>query len=361
MKVSITRIFALLTLTAACVAQPPQNFPGVELMSNPYPTDPQGYNFFPDADVTYASRAFRNDGSPIPGIPYHYSIKQYAGWGYHTHEVEHGTFISRHDPTFLSGQEGVTDANGFANANVELNGYAGGYTICAKFTDPNNVLVVLGERCVNNITRYYTGFGTGKQFLERYSGGLAPFDGSSVNQPQSIHGDARHKSAATASNNQCGLGGGPVICTDEYATRWVTHLTHLALLGASSRYKQNATIIGYPDMLDVTRASLPDGGVYDNDKYSIAPGNGNAILDWDTRVFEEHARGNEADIAISTTPLQSTQFEALYFANCKPGINEPTGGRISYNPPDPYWKTQGVVHVTCGGFPGGGLKKPIGR
>src|SRR5712675_2974898 len=108
----------------------------IEIMNNPYPVDPQGYKFYPDSDVTFASRVTNAQGQGMPGVPYKATIKQYAGWGYHTHETEHGTFISRHDPVFFTAQTGLSDANGYLNTDIELNGYAGAYTFCHILTDP---------------------------------------------------------------------------------------------------------------------------------------------------------------------------------------------------------------------------------
>src|SRR6185369_2945972 len=87
-------------------------FAQVELMSNQWSTDPQGYKFYPDSDITFTSRITNTTtGLGRPGLPFKAKIKQYAGWGFHTHETAHGTFIGRHDPVFLGGETGVTDAN----------------------------------------------------------------------------------------------------------------------------------------------------------------------------------------------------------------------------------------------------------
>lgn len=339
------RLAALLTVavTSACFAQ-------IELVNNQWPTDTQGYNFYPDTDVTYQSRAFNNAGVGIPGIPFQHTIKQYAGQGYHTHETINGTVLSRPAPAFLSGETGVTDSNGIARAVVEFNGYAGWYTTCVIFTDPNTYART--KLCVNNNTRYTTGGvnGSARVPLVRYSGGLQPYDGpNQVNQSQQLHFDARHL---------CCTNFNPAQPNADYATHWVTETAQLQLLGASSKYKTDTTTDGATDLLDITRISLPDGGVYDNDVAGIAPGTGGPSLNWDTRVFEEHARGIEADITVTNTATRQTrEFEALYFANCRPGISDPYGARIAYNPPDPFWKTQGVIHVTCSsGLLGTGLR-----
>lgn len=350
-----------LRLLAACICLlPAASFCQVELVSNPWPTDPQGYKFYPDADVTYSSRAFRNDGTGIPGIPFKYTVKQYGGQGYHTHETAVVTVVTRHPPTFLASATGVTNANGIAETSLELNGYAGWYTVCAQFGDPTDIRKVLGERCVNNNTRYTTRsptFGAAEVPLVRYPGGLQETFQQDVNMPQTMHVDSRHVSVSAP-----GLPGGSKVGVtqnqDGYTTRWVTPLAGAQLFTASSTYKSLTANDNNADLLDVTRASLPDGGVYDNDVTGVVPGAGGQILDWDTRVFEEHARGVEMDITIPYPQSRvNRMFEALYSAGCKPGINTPEGVRIPANPPDSYWGTQGAVHVTCsGGLLGTGLR-----
>lgn len=336
---SRTRTMLRLLAVSLC---PAALFCQVELVNNAWPNDPQGFKFYPDAAVTYESHVFRNDGSGIAGLPFQTTIRQYASQGYHTHE---GSTVTRNLPVFLPPYRatGTTDANGIARSDVQLNGYAGWYTVCTKITSPSNILFVLSEKCVNNNTRYTVSLG--RTPLVRYSGGLQPYDGASqVNQPQNYHLDPRHLCCSAQ---------------QDYSTHWVDPIVELQLLGASSKYKSDTAADGFTDLLDVTRISLPDGGIYDNDVAGVAPGSGNFVLNWDTRVFEEHARGVEADIALAGTQLQVTrEFTALYFSSCKPGIFDPYGNLITYNPPDPYWKTQGVVHVTCSaGAHGIGLKK----
>ncbi len=353
MNHSVRLLFAFLCLGLASA------FSQVELVDNTWPTDPQGYNFYPDAFVAFQSRIFRTpSGVGIPGIPWKFTVKQYGGQGFHTHETANGTVVTRPNAVFVSGNgTGVTGADGTATVDLEFNGYAGWYTICTKFGDPNDVRIVLAERCVNINTRYTTGGfnGSGRIPLVRYTGGLQPFASNEVNQPQTLHWDSRHVSA----NSSTQPGGGPVGSqnVDGYTTRWVTATAGAQLFAASSLYKDTTYNDGLPDLLDVTRASLPDGGAYDNDVAGVAPGAGGPVLDWDTRVNEEHSRGVEVDITIPSYPSRQTrEFEALYFSGCKPGINEPYGARISFNPPDPFWKTQGVVHVSCSNGLATGLK-----
>jgi len=360
MKLSVRRICLLSLISATCFAQ-------VELIQNNYPTDPQGRPYFPDSDVTYVSRAKNNAGVGIPGRPFQYRFKQYAGLGFHTHETSAGCCtITRPDPVWIPGTgqttdsskrlTGVTDASGYANAVLELNGYSGGYTICIDFLDPQTPAIVVNTSCVNHVTRYSTGYagGGGVQYLQRYAGGLNP-GANDTNQAQSLHWDRRHVCANVA----CVAGGTESAQqnSDGYTNRWGTYDMNTLLMSASIKYKQDTLVAGYSDLLDVTRISLPDGGVYDNDVQTVAPGLGlpatlnSSNADWNTRVYEEHARGVEADIIVASTQNQAREFAALYFYNCKPGINQPNGPPItqldSNGKPDPYWAAQGVIHVSC--------------
>src|SRR6185369_2326660 len=191
-------------------------FGQVELVNNQWPTDPQGLKFFPDSKVSYVSRLTRSDGTGVSGVPYHYTIKQYAGQGNHTHETANGTVLSRPPAVFIpstglpsGGENGTSDAQGYMVANVEFNNFAGWYTVC--------VTNAYGERCVNNNTRYFTQQNGYPLYLERYTGGLPPYNSNSVNQPQSQHTDSRHSvSSAPESQNLSYIFEG-------YVTRWVTH------------------------------------------------------------------------------------------------------------------------------------------
>jgi hypothetical protein len=332
------------------------SFGQIELVQNNWPTDPQGYNFYPDADVTYESRVTNNAGLGVPGIPYKYTVKQYACQGFHTHECANGTVVSRPGPAFLFGETGqVTDANGIARADIEFNGFAGWYTICTELLlNPNPVNNPL--KCVNTNTRYSTGYygGGGVHYLERYSGGRLPYDSNSVNQPQTLHWDSRHVTAS-------GLNNGVIDYSqnaDGYTTRWATTETHFRLLNMSAAYKTATTGTGGYDLLDVTRISLPDGGIYDNDVAGVAPGSGNTTLNWDTRVFEEHARGTEIDITMPQgTTKQDLLYAAVTGAQCQLGIYTPTGTSIGTDAQvKAYWRAAGVVHISC--KPGQSLRGP---
>ncbi len=326
-------------------------FGQIELVNNSWPSDPQGYNFYPDASVTYTARITNNNGVGLVGYPYTYTVKQYAGQGGHSHETANGTVLSRPGIAFIpgpglpdGGETGVTDSQGYLVANIELNGFSGWYTVCATVSQ-------LYTKCVNNNTRYSTA-GLGHQvYLERYAGGLPPYDSpGTVNKPQADHDDLRHVLTQPPG------GGGNSQITVAYATRWCTAFTHLQLLGASASYKSGTAAAGLPDLADVTRISLPDGGVYDNDIAGIAPGTGNPLLNWDARVFEEHQRGVEADIVVPIgSARQNILFASLTAANCKPGIFKPTSEKISNSSDlaiqkaeeENYWRGQGIMHVTC--------------
>jgi len=324
-------------------------FGQVELVNNNWPTDPQGLKFFPDSKVSYVSRLTRTDGTGVSGVPYHYTIKQYAGQGFHTHETANGTVLSRPYAAFIpstalpsGGENGTSDAQGYMVANVEFNNFAGWYTVC--------VTNAYGERCVNNNTRYFTQQNGYPLYLERYTGGLPPYESSnSVNRPQSQHVDSRHSvSSAPESQNLSYIFEG-------YTTRWVTHDAHLRLLAMSSQYKTLTAQQNVADLLDLTRASLPDGGIYDNDVAGVAPGNGNTTLDWDTRVYEEHQHGVEADVVVpSGTLRQDIFFAGTTSSGCYLGKYKPTSeliytgtGLSEQTQIENFWRTQGVAHVSC--------------
>ncbi len=333
-------------------------FGQVELVQNNWPTDPQGYKFYPDADVTYASRVFNNAGVGIPSQPYRATVKQYAGLGFHSHETANGCCaITRPPVAFLSGETGFTDSNGYMNTSVEFNGYAGWYTFCHQVLSTTGA--ILSEKCVNNNTRYSTSTLGYQIWLERYSGGLTP-GANDTNQPQTLHWDRRHVCA-----NQVIPGAycpPTTLNSDGYTNRWVTHDVHLRLLGMSSYYRSLTSEQGIFDLADITRASLPDGGVYDNDVAGVAPGNGlpananTTSADWNTRVFEEHSRGVEADIVVPVgAARQDALFDAITTAGCYIGLFTPEGVKISnavsqsiqITETENYWRQQGDLHASC--------------
>ncbi len=312
---------------------------GIELMSNNYPTNPSS-NPFPDGTVHLYS-CLTGSAAGVNGVPITLSWHNYVGWGTHTHEADN--FVARPDPVVtgsliqLTGFDG--NAPGCVAWDVIFNGFAGGYTFEAK--SPG-----FPVKGINYITRYHE-FSVLRTptYFTPYTGGCWSDDpvctGSNlaVNKSYDLHPDVRHLRIHGQWHSY----------TD--VSRYVATSAKSNFVNMSLAYKQDTQqqLGGMFDLLDITRISLPDGGIYDNDINGIAPGPDQSIGDWNTRAFEEHARGVEADIYVpSGTTRQNIAFASITANNCYVGIfapnGTPLGDRVAA---EAYWRQKFIMHVTC--------------
>lgn len=103
-------------------------------------------------------------------------------------------------------------------------------------------------------------------------------------------------------------------------------------------------------LLAITRASLPDGGIVDNEFASA--GSYLFTQEWVTRHNETHPTGNEVDVF-----NPGNNFDVLItlarISGCLPGRLDQDGNQFPTTTLDvPYfWRSQPFIHFTCGSSP----------
>ncbi len=316
-------------------------------MQNNYPTNPSGIPY-PDAEQNLFA-CLTGSAAGVNNVPIFLDWHQYHGWGTHTHEVGG---VERYQPVIVGSVIQLTGSGGnpagCVSWDVLFNGIAGGYTFTAS--SPG-----FPTRGINYITRQYVvnGIRTPQYFIP-YTGGCWSDDPTcpgqnsnlAINKPYDLHQDTRHLRVYGSWHSY----------TD--VSRYVSPDVNQNFRNMSSNYKQltGEQLAGQYDLLDITRISLPDGGVYDNDVNGIAPGPGQSIGDWNTRVFEEHSRGVEADVFVpSGTLRQNLAFDSISLAGCYIGLYTPDGSPIGdATQTKDYWRQKFIMHVSC--RPGRSLK-----
>jgi len=313
----------------------------IELMQNNYPTNPGG-NPFPDAEMKLYA-CLTGSAAGVNNVPIFLDWHQYHGWGTHIHEIGG---VERYQPLVLGGVVQLTgnggNPAGCVNWDVMLNGIAGGYTFTAS--SPG-----FPTKGINYITRYYVvnGVRTPQYFIP-YTGGCWQDDPScpgqnenlAINKPYDLHKDTRHLTVY-----------GPWHSYID-SSRYVSPDVNQNFRNMSSDYKAltGQQLAGQYDLLDITRISLPDGGIYDNDVNGIAPGPDQSIGDWNARLNEEHARGVEADIYVpSGTLRQDIAFASITSAGCYLGLYPPNGTDPigTKTQTENYWRSKFIMHVSC--------------
>jgi len=298
------------------------SFAQIELMQNSYPTNPSGV-IFPDGTVDLIA-CLTGSATGVNNVPIILDYHQYLGWGGHVHEINGP---HRPEPVILgsklqlSGNSG--NPPGCVSWQVQFVGYAGGYT----FTASSPGFPVRG---INYITRQYVvnGLRTPQYFV--------PYVGLADNQTYDLHIDTLHLPASS---------------------RFISPDVASNVHNLSTYYKAltlNQT--GFIEVLDITRISLPDGGIYDNDINGFAPGPDQSFGAWNTRAFEEHARGNEIDMVVPIGNIkQDLAFASITTAGCYLGKFTPNGAPIfnpnsSFSPEtqyELYWRARDIMHVSC--------------
>lgn len=297
--------------------------------NNAWPNDPQGYYFAPDAQISTQVCAWvivnGNVYVPVPNTPVTLSTytTQFSGW--HSHEVSPS---GRPQAIILGSPSAYTGSNGCYTWQVEFPGIAGWYTFQAHFSPVpfDGLIVYQADKGINNYVKYSDTVGPGH-------GDLVPYpDNPTINMPQSLYVDVGHDSAS----------------------RFLQPFVEQAVVGASTAYVSDSAIeLGVTDRIDVYRASLPDGGLADNESYSYGAAN------WEARAWEEHARGSELDVvnpSYGTYNSAKTNFVDVALvdlqkqANCIVGSREP-GTDSKMSDPFGYWVGQYYIHIVCAPAP----------
>lgn len=253
----------------------------------------------------------------LPSVPFILTMKVDAASGWHGHGA--GT-TDRPLPWNMFPAIGLTGADGCVHMPVKFPGHAGWYTL--MFQSPG-----LLPRGVNNYTQYYD--------IDRQTGNemlLTPYYYvEDVNKPYSFHTDTRH--------SDTGEGGS--------TARWVRAYLRDRIRSASVDYKlRSSSQANHPDLLDITRCSLPHGGIADNEYPNAAPSPG-SIFNWVTRAGEEHATGAECDI-VNPGPVSMANavlaIQSVQQSYGQLGTHDPDGNKLTdiYN----YWLGKDIWHVT---------------
>ena len=284
-----------------------------------FPNDPQGYNFLP-ADMvveTYCTYILDASGIAhnIPFVPYLMEIKTYPTSGWHGHGVGSTT---RPLPYNLVPLVGSTGPTGCVNIPLKFPGQAGWYTLTV--VSPN-----LPMKGVNFYTKFYE-----QDRMTHAPLLLVPYNYvEDANQPFDLHPDPRHIS-----------------------WRYVRQYIKPRILSASYAYRlTTGSNTPEVDLLDITRCSLPDGGIADNEYPGTAPSPAVAF-EWVTRTAEEHATGAECDITNPQGHSITHAVLALQTIQQSLGVvgaYDPDGHRLTdaIN----FWLGKDVWHVTWGSSP----------
>ncbi len=318
---TFSKVLPLALLALCSFAQPP---------SNPYPNDPSGQLFYPNDQFSgvYCAYVTLNNGVtyPSPGVVVNFDsyVTRFSGW--HSHD---SGSLRRPQMIPLSPLTGTTGYNGCTPpVTWQFPGFAGWYTFEAV---PTNT--AFHTKGINNYAKYYTESNGAFSNLVPYP------DNQQINVPQSYHIDYDH-----------GSGG---------FSRYVTLPVATRLTSASVAYNLNAADLKVQPIggnrLDITRCSIPDGGIADNDKGGLSPSdNGNPYLpaEWQTRISEEHGVGTECDV-VNPSTIDNDHYvlamQVLQLNACIVGVYDPDGNRLTT--PLTYWINQSVVHVTCSRAP----------
>jgi hypothetical protein len=251
----------------------------------------------------------------LPFVPVTFTTYTTDKSGFHTHEGIGS--LPRPQAVFLGPTSTATSATGCITIMVQLPGIAGWYTFTG--TSPG-----LNTKGINFYAKYYT-----LRHATNTNANLEPYpDNSAINVPQSLRVDARHFSGGFS--------------------RFIDENTFENFIGMSTTYRVlTSSRLGVIDRMDISRCSLPDGGIADNDLPQFAPGV-TVGFEWQARAFEEHARGTECDVLNpqTTSMANSVLAIAAMQANaCTVGRFSPTGDSLA--DPTNYWLGQDKFHVTC--------------
>ncbi len=275
----------------------------------------------------------KNTGKPISNAPYNLSASTTRTSGYHTHETE---FTARPGPVFLDPTFGVTGADGCGQVfQVQLDGFSGWNTFCAE------TISHAGDTCINNFLWNGRPATPGSPLIVTFQ----PYPTNTlVNKPESFHIDDRHKSGGFS--------------------RYLARQYNDTFYSLSLNYRSYAIAYGITDTAEISRCSLPYGGVADNDGPAFSPNpafGGN----WATRITENHAEGNACDVVnpgyqapSGYQQLGVFMIAAAHDALCLEGKYSPDGQ--SLEDPVAYWLTKDKVHFVCAPtIPG--IRPPFGR
>ncbi len=327
----------ILALVSVCASQQlgqPFGPEGAADGANPNNNYPWGPSYVPwdQPRMQYCIRELAS-GKPIPYAPYNLSAYTVRTSGFHTHETE---FTARPGPHFIDPTFGWTNADGCSQVfQVDLDRIAGWVGFCAESVGGK------AKYCVNNFLWNGRANAPGSHFIAKFQ----PYPiNTLVNKPGNLHNDDRH------------LSGG--------FSRYLGANYIPAFVDLSNRYR--SATVGYAlsdnggqlaDRADISRCSLPYGGLSDNDGPNFAPNpafGGN----WVTRPDEEHVEGEACDIV--NPSYQNSQYpqlgilllQAAHQSTCIEGAYSPSG--IHLNDPDSgtnqvdYWLAQDKIHIVCG-------------
>lgn len=352
MNQNLCAIFLLCALSGVALAQGPSHAPNkAGKPNNNWLTDPEGKFPTPlEQDSWTACRGITinyTDGRPPVSVPAPAGVQvtldyyNTAGSGYHGgHEV---IGDGRPNITVTSAITQTTDDTGCVTWNYEWPGFAGYLTLEAnwpQFTYPPGTPAA-------GITRPASPYGENLYAknlrVDPTTGFSSPFipypDNQSINKPQSLHTDQFHPS-------------GVRFLGSDIAANIET---------ASFGYGAEMAGLGIPDLIDLWRASLPDGGINDD---SIGTVVGFFDVSWLPAQWTENPVGDEVDIvnpASSMNPLVQEigpvyMMRAMALQGCYPGkfppgtiVELPANGRANY------WLEQPTIHFACGPAPLGSI------
>jgi hypothetical protein len=157
-----------------------------------------------------------------------------------------------------------------------------------------------------------------------------------VNASESNHIDDRHKSGGFS--------------------RYLGRSYIVPFQTLSSNYRTYSNLDGQIDRADISRCSLPYGGISDNDGPAFAP-NPATGGNWAARVMETHEGGDACDIGnpVFGLPVSSILgfdlIKAAHDGGCVVGADTPDGLNIEnagLNPTrEGWWLQRDKIHFKC--------------
>jgi hypothetical protein len=308
-----------------------------------------GRNYFPTDKVPIRYCAWHTVNGrivPTPGIsPVPITGQVQSGSGFHSH-----TGGTRPLPALVAAG-GPTDSNGCSTSTFQMPGYSGWYTFVGTPASPYPVAGV------NTYGVYYQ---RDPQKRPLYLIPYLDISSDTMDPSDSIFPDWRHGDTSGLLKFPETWGGNQTA----YAiyARYMNIPTSRAFQESAYRFAAGGYLAGYPK-LELIRASLPHGGIADNE---VDSANHNGSPEFVSRIGEQHLTGNEFDIInpLINQPPNPPPGQGDYFVvalayltsfNCILGRDDPGTGIFlgSANDELTYWHAQTVVHFTCSPSPNG--------
>lgn len=346
-------LFIAIVFQASAQSQPPSNV-GIgqgctgnspNWPNNPWPCDPElgtpgQHQYLPNDQVVFTYFAYTTDSygniTPINGVPLKVTFytTQYSGW--HEHET---SLYGRPQaiPISSNGGDGTTcttSGAGTCTFGFQLPGLSGWYSFIVT---PSVYFPIRGANFYARYAVYQQGPNNGP---------LLPYpDNRAINTPQTNYVDSNHVGAS----------------------RFLLNNVITRVSNSSARYAKDVnTILFTPDLVNMMRGSLYDGGIADNfmdyNQYTA---------NWQTPLWEEHGVGTEVDLLNPTTNPAPGQgitgaaailIEEFEINGCNLGDHEPdTLTEMSQDQATNFWYSESYIHMVCGNAkllhispPGGG-------